>query len=785
MSPRVLKLPSAWAQSTLVLDVFVLVLLVVVVAKTLSLVPWILFCVPFIWIPYRCAPGAFNLLVWGMWSDLSTCVPFESLSLSNWRPITVTSVNSASSFTTPVSLQGVSELALIDTGSAVSMISVDLLARLPHSPPLTSNSLPRLQSVTSSSVDVLGKLTLPICIDGRDFVHSFLVARIQPDLVLGLDFLDPHACTLDVSQRKLSFPVTSDLAPVTHFSAAMCSDISDSPAPVFHVHLKEHVSVEPYSHVIVPVTVDSHVPSGDFVLEPLPKFLDRHDLSAAHSLISGENSANAVFRFVNRNRNTVHLPSGTCVGTLTSCSVDATPPPAPVDPIDSLPVHSTSPVDTKSVASLFDLTHLSESERAAVSVFLEEFACCISTEQYDFGRTDVVRHHIDTGDARPSRQAPRRLPVHQESDVRAHVDSLLEDGIIKPSSSPWAAPIVVVRKPDNSIRLCVDYRKLNNLTRKDAFPLPRVDDAIDHMTGAQFFSTLDLASGYWQVELDAASQAKAAFTTPFGLYEWEVMPFGLCNAPATFQRLMTTVLHGLIPDTCLDYLDDIIVPSPSFSDQLQRLRRVFERLRSAGLKVRPAKCRLFQSSVPYLGHTFSAAGVAPNRQKTDAVREWPTPDSPTKVRQFLRFVSYYRRYIPNFSGVARPLHELTQKRVAFAWSDKAQSAFDTLKSRLLSAPILQYPNPARNFILDTDASDFAMGAVLSQLDDQGSEVVIAYASSTLSSSQRSYTATNRECLAVVHFCEHFRHYLLGSRFTLRTDHAAWVGLPLLSPRMVC
>ena len=339
-----------------------------------------------------------------------------------------------------------------------------------------------------------------------------------------------------------------------------------------------------------------------------------------------------------------------------------------------------------------------------------------------------------------------------------------------------AATSVVVRKPDNSIRLCVDYRKLNNLTRKDAFPLPRVDDAIDHMTGAQSFSTLDLASGYWQVELDAASQAKAAFTTPFGLYEWEVMPFGLCNAPATFQRLMTTVLHGLIPDTCLDYLDDIIVPSPSFSDQLQRLRRVFERLRSAGLKVRPAKCRLFQSSVTYLGHTFSAAGVAPNRQKTDAVREWPTPDSPTKVRQFLGFVSYYRRYIPNFSGVARPLHELTQKRVAFAWSDKAQSAFDKLKSSLLSAPILQYPNPARKFILDTDASDFAMGAVLSQLDDQGSEVVIAYASSTLSSSQRSYTATNRECLAVVHFCEHFRHYLLGSRFTLRTDHAALVWL---------
>ena len=254
------------------------------------------------------------------------------------------------------------------------------------------------------------------------------------------------------------------------------------------------------------------------------------------------------------------------------------------------------------------------------------------------------------------------------------------------------------------------------------------------------------------------------------------MPFGLCNAPATFQRLMTTVLHGLIPHTCLDYLDGIIVHAPSFHRELSRLRQVLERLKSAGLIVRPSKCRQFQSSVVYLGHTFSSAGVAPNHQKTEAVSDWPTPASPTKVRQFLGFVSYYRRFIQNFSEIAKPLHALTHKHASFGWSPETQASFDKLKSCLLSAPVLGYPDPSREFILDTDARDVAIGAVLSQLDEQGRETVIAYGSATLSKSQRNYTATNRECYAVVHFCESFRHYLLGSKFTLRTDHAALVWL---------
>ena len=712
-----------------------------------------------VWILYRSSPDTFLSVISDFQKDV--CTYYHSFHLN--VPKTITAVNASTSFTIPVTVYDICDLALVDTGSAVTMISEKYLSRLPSPPPLTGDSLPQLQSVNGSSVPVVGKLSLPVCINGREFVHSFLVAHIQPDLVLGLDFLDANSCVVDVRARQLTFPPVSNSVPPPPMSA------------VCRAHLTDQVCIAPYSQAIVPVAPDIPLPPGDFILEPLVEMHDRHDVTASYSLISGTNSQHAACRFLNNNRNPVNLKVGTCVGTVTPCTVS--PDHSCVDdPVAPVPVHATSSLDSAAIPSLFDLSHLSESERSAVSLLLEEFACCISTDRGDVGRTDVVQHQIDTGSSRPIRQAPRRLPVHQEAEVRDHINRLLDDGVITPSSSPWAAPIVVVRKPDNSIRLCVDYRKLNNVTRKDAFPLPRVDDAIDHMTNAQYFSTLDLASGYWQVELDPASRAKSAFAVPFGLYEWNVMPFGLCNAPATFQRLMTTVLHGLIPHTCLDYLDDIIVHAPSFRSELSRLRQVFERLKSAGLKVRPSKCRLFQSSVVYLGHTFSSAGVAPNRQKTEAVSDWPTPTSPTKVRQFLGFVSYYRRFIQNFSEIAKPLHALTHKHASFVWSPETQASFDKLKSCLLSSPVLGYPDPSREFILDTDASDVAIGAVLSQLDDQGRETVIAYGSATLSKSQRNYTATNRECYAVVHFCESFRHYLLGSKFTLRTDHAALVWL---------
>ena len=296
------------------------------------------------------------------------------------------------------------------------------------------------------------------------------------------------------------------------------------------------------------------------------------------------------------------------------------------------------------------------------------------------------------------------------------------------------------------------------------------------MSGAKWFSTLDLVSGYWQVEIEECDKEKTAFCTSEGLYQFNVMPFGLCNAPATFQRLMDTVLAGLQWDRCLVYLDDIIVVGKNFEEHLTALHLVLERLEQSGLKLKPTKCHLCQSEVQYLGHVVSAQGVAVDPSKTDRVRNWPTPQSKLEIQQFLGLASYYRRFVPDFATVAQPLHHLTEKTVSFVWNAACQCAFEELKERLTTAPILAFPDFACTFLLDTDASEYGIGAVLSQVGADGREKVVAYASRVLSKPERNYCVTRRELLAVVFFTDHFRQYLLGRPFSLRTDHQsiAWL-----------
>ena len=385
------------------------------------------------------------------------------------------------------------------------------------------------------------------------------------------------------------------------------------------------------------------------------------------------------------------------------------------------------------------------------------------------GRTHLTLHQIDTGDAKPVKLPPRRVPIHLQQEVTEHLKQMLANDIIQPSHSPWAAPVVLVRKRDGGLRFCVDYRKLNDLTRKDAYPLPRIDDALDSLNKACWFSTLDLASGYWQVEMDPKDKQKTAFTTRQGLFEFNVLSFGLCNSPSTFQRLMDLVLADLQWTTCLVYLDDIIIFGRTFQEHLGRLDEVLTKLRQANLKVKPTKCKLFASQVQYLGHIISCKGVKADPEKVEAVRQWPVPKNQTEVRSFVGLASYYRRFVKGFAGMARPLHQLTEKGRRFKWTEVCQTAFEQLKLSLMSAPVLAYPDPSKTFVLDTDASDAGIGAVLSQ-EEGGFEQVIAYASRALTKQERKYATTKKELLSMVPFIKHFKHYLLGKEFVLRTDH---------------
>ncbi|XP_028299789.1 uncharacterized protein LOC114461699 [Gouania willdenowi] len=362
-----------------------------------------------------------------------------------------------------------------------------------------------------------------------------------------------------------------------------------------------------------------------------------------------------------------------------------------------------------------------------------------SSKTPDLGRTNIVQHDIITIPGPPVKQAPRRMNREKQVAADQQVQQSLDTGVAQPSNSSWAAPIVM--------------------------------DTLDTLSTAKYFSTLDLTSGYWQVEMTPRARKAAAFCTRKGLFEWNVMPFGLCNAPATFQRLMDRVLMGLQWETCLVYLDDIIILGRDSAQMLERLEQVLIRLRLANLKLKPSKCCLFREKVAYLGHIVSAGGVATDPQKIQQVEEWPAPQNVSEVRQFVGLASYYRRFVENFATIARPLHELTQKYARFHWTPECQEAFDRLKKMLTSAPVLGYPLDDGDFFLDTDASDWGIGAVLSQVQGE-EERVLAYGSRRLSATEQNYCTTRRELLAVVEFTTHFRQYLLGRPFTVRTDHSS-------------
>ena len=359
------------------------------------------------------------------------------------------------------------------------------------------------------------------------------------------------------------------------------------------------------------------------------------------------------------------------------------------------------------------------------------------------GRTSLVTHEIHTGGARPVKQPLRRMsPAHWEIAER-EIDKMLEQDVIEVSESPWASPVVLVRKKDSGeMRFCIDLRALNEVTIKDSYALANIHECLETMHGAQYFCVMDLASGYWQVMMKESDREKTAFTTKKGLFQFKTMPFGLSNAPSTFQRLMEQVLRGLQYQTCHVYLDDIVVFGRSFTETLQRLQEVFQRLDHAGLKLKPSKCSFFQREVKFLGHVIGTGGVACDHAKIEAVQQWKTPRNVKEVRSFLGLANYYRRFIADFSSVAAPITNLTEKGRPYQWTEECEVAFKTLKCRLTEAPILAFPSldSSHQFILDTDASNDGLGAVLSQVQD-GEEKVIAYASKRLNKAQRAYCTT--------------------------------------------
>ena len=421
-----------------------------------------------------------------------------------------------------------------------------------------------------------------------------------------------------------------------------------------------------------------------------------------------------------------------------------------------------------------------DSQRERLAILLKEFSHIFAKTSDDIGKTPLLKHDIDTGDEAPVKQRCRRFAKCHIEIIQEHIKKLAAAGLIRPSESEWASNCLIVKKKDGTWRLCIDYRALNQKTKNpDSYSLPRIDDTIDALANAKYFSTLDLIQGYHQVELTERSKEKTAFHAPQvnpSHWEYVFMPFGLVRAPRTFQRLIDRVIRGLEYKIALAYLDDIIVFGPTLDACIDNLTVVFGRLSDANLKLKPKKCELFATEVNFLGHVITSKGVRTDPKKVESVVLWHPPNTVKNVRSFLGLVTYYSKFIKNFADICRPLHNLTRKGVKFKWTSECQEAFEEIKKRMVESPILAYPKSEGMFILDTDASKYAMGAVLSQLqvndDGEVEERPIAFVSKNFTDAERRYCARRRELLAIIMFVKHFNVYLRGQTFKIRTDHAS-------------
>lgn len=697
-------------------------------------------------------------------------------------------------------MAGIKVPSLVDTGSMVSTITESFFHE--HFEPWGGERLKachwlELRAANGLTIPYIGYLELDMKLCGRLVPNCGVL--VVKDPVGSVATRVPGVLGMNVIQRCYQElfghhgPALFSSAPVLASSTSLIEALQEC-------HFAEHQS-RPKNHGkvkvrgkracripggvmrIVPTTCSEQYSGTTVMFEPLEAGLPA-GLLASPSLVQVVRGT-AYVPIVNVGLTDVLLYPHTVVGTLDQVNFVNLPAGVTANPPTSATVSSQTATLVPEPVETIDLSHLSGEEQGQVRSLLRKYASVFAANDQDLGCTNLITHDIPLLDSVPVRQRYRRIPPSEYELVKGHIHQLLEAQVIRESSSPYASPIVLVRKKDGSLRLCVDYRQLNGKTRKDAFPLPRIEESLDALTGARWFSTMDLASGYNQVPVTERDRPKTAFCTPFGLFEWNRMPFGLCNAPSTFQRLMQRIFGDQQSQSLLLYLDDIVIFSSTVQQHLERLEVVLGRLQREGLKAKLSKCSFFQREVHYLGHVISDQGVATDPGKIDVVANWPTPSTASELRSFLGFASYYRRFVEGFAKLAAPLHQRvaeldgrrSKKRVSHgnvsSWTSECQQSFETLKAKLVTAPVLAYADFSLPFVLEIDASHSGLGAVLSQ--EQGGKVrPIAYASRGLRPPERNmsnYSSMKLELLALKWaLTEKFREYLLGHKCIVFTDN---------------
>ena len=657
-----------------------------------------------------------------------------------------------------VSIAGVKVMALVDSGSQISSVSQSFYEEMlaPLGLELIDVGWIEVSAANGLGIPYLGLLVTDVVVDGYEVKGmGILVAKDMPETREGTERVP----------ALLGMNILRDIPKFRHFAPKDQS--YDYKAGYVRVAGAKTVILPPFSVSEIEVLTPRCSPT--FFVEPLSEMI-RGVAKITPGLVEARGEKVNV-RVANFSEVSVEIPPRTRIGIVSAVEV-----------VEKQADHRVGTGSCRRVDNLIDLSGIKNHPEIVEQVreMLNKHSEVFDTST--LGCTPTLRHRLLTEDEVPVAQAYRRIPPQLWREVKDHIRDLLDRGIIQHSKSSYAAPIVIVRK-SGSIRMCCDFRRLNRKIRRDVFPIPRVQESLDSMSGSTVFSIIDLASAYHQVEMEPEDRPKTAFTTPFGLFEWIRMPFGLANAPATFQRLMTTIFKDDVLEHLIVYLDDIIVFSVDLETHIKRLDAVLGKLAEHGLRVEPGKCNFFKKEVRFLGHIISAEGIRTEPDKIAAVAGWIRPSTLKELRRFLGFCSYYRRFVKGYANISAPLHKLvgelsSQKNGKFTkigdlWKSEHEMAFSQLKSVLTSAPILGYADFSQPFILETDASHNGLGAVLSQRQN-GVMRVIAYASRGLRKAERNannYSSKKLELLALKWaIVDKFRDYLLGSTFEIFTDN---------------
>jgi len=675
---------------------------------------------------------------------------------------------------------------LVDTGSELSLINQGLVRKIRNKRCISRTWKGIAKGANNKRISMGGIFEIEMEVGNVQKKIQVVVADISDNIILGMDFMEDFVDSIEVKNRILHLANGTSIA-----LNEKCHNLKQAKeARLRRIRMensiklvvKEKTIIPPHTTKLVGAKVKTNkvCKANNVMIESKLRFNNRPGISVMAMISPVEKKGNDYFSRIavsNFTEREVAIEKNT------SCKAEWYSGGKTIwlnGELSAKRKESNNKVSSKKLKAAikqkaWESKFLEDNQKTGLTGILTEMAS-VFEPKFKPGKALRSPHRINVMGHPPIKTPLRRKSERENDIISRQVQEMKKQGVIQDSKSPWSFAVILAPKKDGTYRFCVDYRPLNKITKKDVYPLPKIDEVFDQLGGAAYFSALDLTSGYWQIPMHPDDKEKTAFRTRDGLFEWNVMPFGLSNAPGSFQRDMEYVLSSVLWKCALVYIDDIIIYSESWEQHLSDLKEVLMALDAVNMFCKLRKCNFGMKELPFLGHVISKEGVKPDPKKIEAVMGIEAPTDTTGIKMFLGLTGYYRRFIKNYAQIAAPLNTLLRKNTKWKWKEEQQKAFENLKRKLVEAPILTFPDWDKPFSLHVDTSSMAMGGVLTQMQ-KGKEKVIAYGSKTFVHGERHYNTTEQECLAIVHFTNYWRQYLFGKKIKVVSDHKPlrWLG----------